>query len=407
MFRLILSTSFLVLILVPAAEAATSSREYGLEWRAEFVPKEGVAEVTLEVVQGRSLLRAADFAMDPERYTDVSGDGEVEVDGDRVRWSVPAEGGTLRFEHHVDHRRSSGSYDAKLTNDWALVRLDDLFPAARTTTRKGATSRASVQVTGPKGWSAESPYGAIDESLKAFENPARDFDRPTGWLVAGDLGIRRSEIAGRKVAVAAPVGHGFRRTDMLALLSWTMPTLVAIFPSFPERVLIAGARDEMWRGGLSGPGSLYIQADRPLLSENDTSSLLHELVHVATRLRAVRGDDWIVEGLAEYYSLEVLRRSGTITQRRFGRAIADLGAWSEASDSLSTSQSKGPTTARAVGVMHNLDLEIRKVTGSRWTLDHVARDLVDADSPVSLERLAAAAEERMGKPSRVLAAEAD
>ena len=50
----------------------------------------------------------------------------------------------------------------------------------------------------------------------------------------GRLGVRRETLAGVRVAIAGPEGHDVRRMDMLALLSWTLPELVAILPSkFP------------------------------------------------------------------------------------------------------------------------------------------------------------------------------
>ena len=50
---------------------------------------------------------------------------------------------------------------------------------------------------------------------------------------------------------------------------------------------------------MSGPGSLYVHADRPMISENGTSTMLHELVHVAMGVSGSAHDDWLVEGLAE------------------------------------------------------------------------------------------------------------
>ena len=67
--------------------------------------------------------------------------------------------------------------------------------------------------------------------------------------------------------------HGFTLSPdgmLLAFLRWNLPALVDIFPDFPERVLVVSAGDPMWRGGLSGPGSLYIHAERPLISGNGT-----------------------------------------------------------------------------------------------------------------------------------------
>ena len=58
----------------------------------------------------------------------------------------------------------------------------------------------------------------------------------------------------------------------------------------------------------------------------------------------------------------------------------------------------------AANAVSDLDLEIRQVTGSRWTLDHVVRDLIDTGKPVTFARLTKAAEGRIGRPSRVLAA---
>ena len=59
----------------------------------------------------------------------------------------------------------------------------------------------------------------------------------------------------------------------------------------------------MWRGGLSAPQSLFVHSDRPLISENATSTLLHEVMHLALGIRAAEQFDWIVEGLASYFAL--------------------------------------------------------------------------------------------------------
>ena len=53
---------------------------------------------------------------------------------------------------------------------------------------------------------------------------------------------------------------------------------------------VVGAADPMWRGGLSASNSLFLHADRPLISENGTSTLVHELTHVITRVRGADGD---------------------------------------------------------------------------------------------------------------------
>jgi len=151
------------------------------------------------------------------------------------------------------------------------------------------------------------------------------------------------------VLVASPAGQGFRHNDVMAFLMWNLPRIVDVLPAFPERLLVVGATGDMWRGGLSGAASLYVHGDRPLVSQNGTSPLLHELIHVGARLAGDEDGDWIVEGLAELYSIETLHRSGTISDVRYERAFAHLESWSSRDDGcLKRTHSTGPDTARAV-----------------------------------------------------------
>jgi predicted metalloprotease with PDZ domain len=152
----------------------------------------------------------------------------------------------------------------------------------------------------------------------------------------------------------------------------------------------------MWRGGLSAPQSLYIHADRPLLSENGTSTLLHELLHVSLGFAAENGYDWILEGLAEYYSLEILRRSGTISAARFERALADLADWSGEAKALCGPASTGPTTALAVTLLANLHREMQERSDRAVGLDDVIERLWGVDGKVDLDALRSAAEQAAG-----------
>jgi hypothetical protein len=186
--------------------------------------------------------------------------------------------------------------------------------------------------------------------------------------------------------------------DMLAFLRWTLPTVQTLFPHFPPRLLVVSAGDPMWRGALSAPASLFVHADRPMISENATSTLVHELVHVSMRAQSGPGADWIVEGLAEYYSLEILRRSGAISDKRFAKAHAALAAWGKDSAPLDSARSSGAITARAVGVLRAIDEEIRHASGGRGSLDDVVRQLADEGKPVTLARFRELATSAAGAP---------
>lgn len=378
-----------------AALSEQPDRGYDLHYHARFLPEAGYVEATITVGQAAARLRLLDFNAPASRYSEFQGDGEIRRNGRRLLWRVPDLGGEIRYRVPVDSRRS-GAYDARMTPEWAVVRLDNLFPAARSRARRGAQSRASLSLAGPSGWSFETPYGPVTDSVR-FDTQGRRLDRPLGWMAAGDLGIRRTRIGDRRFAIAGPRNEGFRRMDMLTFLRWTVPELVSIAPSLPDRVLIVGGSRDMWRGALSGPNSLYVHPDRPLVSGNATSTVLHELMHVAMTEPPAAGDDWIVEGLAEYYSLVILLRTGAIGGGRFERAMAWIRDWAEDNDGRLTDPSTGPDTARAVLLVRDLDVELAAAGGN---LNTVAASLLNGR--VSRERLAELLEEALGEPSRVL-----
>jgi hypothetical protein len=188
-----------------------------------------------------------------------------------------------------------------------------------------------------------------------------------------------------------------RRLDILALLNWSLPELARVVPELPPRITIVSADDPMWRGGLSAPASLYIHAARPLLSENGTSTLLHEIMHIVLDFETDHDHDWIVEGLAEFYSLELLRRSGTISPNRYERARKAQKDWSKSSDQLCGGPSSGAMTARAVSVFDALDREIRRRTEGGRSLDDMVTAVLMTEDTVDVDMLDRFAREIIGE----------
>lgn len=153
----------------------------------------------------------------------------------------------------------------------------------------------------------------------------------------------------------------------------------------------------MWRGALSGPQSVFVHAERPLISENGTSTLLHELIHVTIGTQVADGNDWILEGLAEYYSIELLGRSGTLTQSRYEAAFERLDEWSQSATALCGASSSGPSTALAVVTLRRLDAEIKELSAGEKSLDDVVRQLLDDGQAFTLSALQAASTGIIGK----------
>ncbi|MBS7458362.1 hypothetical protein [Coralloluteibacterium stylophorae] len=391
----------LLLLALAAPVLAAAAPTYDVDYRVRLVPEDGTAEVAIVVGQDDGVLRELGLELDPDLYDDVRGDGEVEREGDRVTWLPPKAGGTLRYSHRIDHRRRGGGYDARITRDWALLRGDDLVPPARVRVAKGARSKATLHVAGPEGWTAQTQWPELEKGSFAVTNPEHSLARPTGWLIAGDIGIRLERVAGTLLVVAAPKGDSMRRNEILAMLNLVLPEMKAAFGRLPPKLLIVGADDPMWRGGLSAPQSLYMHSDRPLISENGTSTLVHEVVHVVTGVRGAGRDRWIGEGIAEYYSLRLLRQVGMLSDSRYERAMGWMDERGGEADSLRARLAQGAIRARAVVLFRDLDDEIRQESDGGKSLDDLVRVLMK-DGSVDLEDLREAAQQVLGRPAKSL-----
>jgi hypothetical protein len=390
------------------AESDNAGQDTDLSYSIEYLvvpdPAAGGATVEMTVKQSSPLLSEFNMRAPAAMISDVSGDGDISHDNDRLIWKLPRAGGRLRWFVLIDHQRNGGAFDAHIDTTWAIFRAEDVIPQAATRTRRGATSVTTLKFDLPLGWSSVTEYFGRDDSY-LIDNPNRRFDRPAGWILLGDIGVRFETVAGVRVKIAAPVGHGLRRMDILALLRWTLPDIVRLFPEFPQRLTVIGADDPMWRGGLSGPRSLFIHASRPLLSENATSTLLHELIHLAMGARAEPGADWIVEGLAEYYSLEILARSDTISDQRRDATLKKLAQWGQDAAHVCVASSSGAVTARAVTLLAAIDAEIRKRSNNKNSLDDVTRALVTTQDSITIQSFLTIAAEYTGSDSTSLRAE--
>ena len=371
-----------------ASESPDSAEHqiYDIRYHVSVDPASGSADLELELIQSKALLRELVMQPDFARLGSFEGDGRVHVDDQEVRWNPPATGGSLRWTVSINHRRNDSGYDAWLDTEWGLFRAEDIIPRARTRSLRGAHSQTQLKFELPNRWSVVTQYFSKQGQFD-IDNTARRFDEPSGWIALGDIGVRRDSIAGMRVAVVGPTGHSVRRLDTLALLNWTLPELARLLPDLPARLTVFSAGDPMWRGGLSAPQSLFVHAERPLISENATSTLLHEVMHSSLGITAVPGYDWIVEGLAEYYSLELLGRSGTISARRHQQATRQQAKWAEDAQWLCSPASSGATTALAVKVFGELDQEIRSMSNGTSSLDDVVRSLALQTSPIDLEVL--------------------
>ncbi|WP_079202295.1 hypothetical protein [Pseudomonas sp. CC6-YY-74] len=398
--------SLLSALLLSLCTPLWAAQKVDLDYHVRFLPESDQAEVSLTLGDGERVSSLTFNLGDEGNYSDFSGDGEWSQESpERGVWQPGKGVAKLTYRVRISHPREDGRFDARMTEDWALLRGDNLVPSARLRQQNKTELVARLQFELPKGWrGVETGWPKIGKDKFRIDNPQRKFDRPTGWIVAGKIGTRRAQLGQTDVTIAAPVGEGMRRMDILTLLTFVWKEAQAVFPRDPAKLLIVGAGDPMWRGGLSAPNSYYMHADRPLVSENGTSALVHELVHVFSRIQSRDRSDWITEGLAEYYAIELVRRAGGLSEERYQKVREQLVDWSDPVKSLRGKSASGPVTARAVLLLQELDREIRQKTkGSTEprSLDDVTRGLMRLDK-ASTKDFIEISENVMGGASKVL-----
>ncbi len=370
---------YLVLIMMVSATSAcvvADERIYNLQYTIELQPEADRAQVTIEI-DNAELLRTLLFNINPKVHSHIQANGKLEMNGGQAVWHPPGQKARLSLFAKVSNERDDGEFDAVMTKDWAIFRGDDLIPAATVKAKRGAFARAMLEIKLPPGWtSAETGWQKVRDFHFLIDNPERHFDRPTGWVIAGKLGTRRDQVGSTEIVVSAPGGADVPRMEIMTFLNFVWPDIELAFGTVPPKLLIVSAGKPMWRGGLSAPNSLFLHSDRPLVSENGTSSLIHELTHTITRIHGDRNDDWIAEGLAEFYSFELLYRAGGMTPNRREKVVRWLANWGADVEALRKRSSTGRTTARAAVLFDDLDKEIRKRSNNEFSIDDITRELI-------------------------------
>jgi len=400
------------LLFFPIVAVAAAPDTYRVEWTVALEAGVDSAQVNLSFEDAAPVERVS-FSYDPERFENFRvTSGELHVEDARVTWEPAATNASLSYRVKITRARQNSnqdeSYDALMTDEWALFRGERITPRMRVTARDGAESAAVLRFVPPKGWSVNTAWpidqGDAREHVYLLDDPDRAFDRPRGWFIMGRLATQRAHVGSHTLfSVSAPLHSGVDRMGWLALVSLVWPEFEKAFGEVPAKLLMVSGDDPLWRGGLSGPNSFFFHGSRRAISENGTSPLFHELAHVVTRISGDDNDDWIAEGLAEYYGIELLYRAGGYDADMRAEVLDTLMAWGGHSSKLRARNSTGKTTARAVLAFDALDREIREQSAGGANLDAVTR-LLMIKRRVSLTDLRDAYREVTGGNSAVLAA---
>nr|WP_180203023.1 hypothetical protein [Pseudomonas sp. SbOxS1]NYU02614.1 hypothetical protein [Pseudomonas sp. SbOxS1] len=392
-------------LLTLSAPVWAATKKVDLDYHVRLLPQSDQAEVRLTLAQG-SAVRSLDFDLgDGSHYSDFKADGQWQLtEGKQARgvWRPAPDKSSLTYRVRISHGRKSGSFDTRMTPAWALMRGDDLVPAAKLDQQDGVELVSRLEFELPNGWqSVETAWPRIGKNKFRIDNVSRLFDRPTGWMLAGHLGSRRTRLGETEVTVTSPRGQGMRRMDVLTLLTFVWPQVQAVFPRHPTKLLIVGANDPMWRGSLSAHESIYLNTRLPLVSESGTSALVRELTQVFGRINDQQRSDWISEGFAEYYAIELVRRAGGMSDERYEDLHRKLVKDSQKVTSLRGEQINDAQVAKAVLLLQELDREIRLKTRNKRSLDDVLRGAMRLGS-IDTKEFVQLSESVIGESSKVL-----
>ncbi|WP_460137366.1 hypothetical protein [Pseudomonas sp. S1_E04] len=374
------------LVLLTLSMPAWCAKKVDLDYHVKLLPQSDQAQVRVSLSQG-SAVRSLDFDLGRDGdYSDFQADGQWTVSGQRGHWHPSAAKASLTYRVRLAHARKPGVYEARMTPSWALFRGEDLVPTARLDQQDGVELVARLVFELPAGWkSVETAWPRIGKHTFRIDNVSRLFDRPTGWMLAGNLGSRRVRLGETEVTVASPKGQAMRRMDVLTLLTFIWPQVEAAFPRHPAKLLVVGASDPMRRGAFSSRDSIYLNSRTPLVSESGSSPLIREVVQAIGRFNDHDTSDWISEGLAQFYAIELLHRAGGMTDERYAAVQARLISEGKAVTSLRGEHISGATLSRAVVVLQELDREIRVKTHNKRSLDDLAQAVMRANGITTAE----------------------
>ena len=404
--RFLLLAAPLMALLLPHEPAAAAARRetFAIDYIVSISAKNPkIASVRWEI-SGAEETKSFVLKAPRERFSHFAASGKLETDGDRVTWAPRGPYGHLEYRVTIDHlRHTQQRYDSYAAPDWIVVRARDLFP--RTEFDFGnpppeaqPRSRARLVFHLPPGWKSAAAYPTGADGVYALRDSGKALDRPRGWIALGKIDVLRQDIDGIMLEIVRAPGSKYRADEALTWLADALPRLRKMLGTAAEEVLIVSAGDPMWHGGLSAYHSFFMHGDRPLRTPDKTSPTLHELFHVMQPFRPGPDADWIAEGLAEYYSLELQRRAGVLPPAAFHKGLAFFARFGLWNVDLTKQHDNAGTNNSAPLVMYVLDQRIQRDTAGRKRLDDVVARLAGSAAVIDTKSFRRAVKEVSGKP---------
>ncbi|MBI4517026.1 MAG: hypothetical protein HY699_14555 [Deltaproteobacteria bacterium] len=397
---LLLALAAALAVVAPALAASKST--FAIDYIVTIAAKDPRRALVRWELSGIDEIEDFRLRFPAERFEGFAGSGTLEHAPGSIRWVPGGPYAHLSYQVRIDHQRGRQQrHDSYAGTDWVITRARDLFPRILLNYtprgKQAPKSRARLIFRLPAGWRSAAAHEAIGTNIYLLIEPGKVLDRPRGWIALGNLEMERQEIAGIMLQAARVPGGTVPLAELLRFYDRTLPVARKLFPEAPERILIVSAGDPMWRGGISGAGSFFIHAGRPLRTADKTSPYLHELFHVLQPYRAAADADWIEEGLAEYYALELQRRSGLLDATGFGRGLDYFQRYGLWQVDMTKQYDNRATNNSAPLLMYDLDQRIQRATAGSRRLDDVVMELARNRTTVDTTKFRRVVESISGK----------
>lgn len=373
------------------ANSASAKETFSIEYIVSIsASTPHLAEVRWELA-GIEEVAQLRLAFPADRFGGFAGTGILQPRADGVLWEPGGPYAHLTYHVELNHARGRQQrFDSYAGDSWIVTRARDLFPRIGIEYRPGSTaspkSRARLVFRLPRGWRSAAPLPAVGPGAYALSQPGNTLDRPRGWFMLGQFNLDRQEIDQVMVEIARVPGTGLAPQKLFDFLDHTLPALRKLLAAAPATILVVNAPDPMWHGGISGEHSFFMHSGRPLRTPDKTSPYLHELFHVLQPYKADADADWIEEGLAEFYSLELQRRAGLIDAAAYARALGYFERYGLWNVDFTQQHDNAATNNSAPLVMYAIDQRIQRATAGKKRLDDVVLDLARAGGDVSTAR---------------------
>lgn len=391
MQRSFLAVLWLGICAAPTTAFAGAKETFAIDYIVTIGRKHlGTAQVRWEL-SGVEEIKHLRLEFPAERLDGFQGTGTLEPIPGGLRWTPGGPYAHLSYRARINHLRGQHErYDSYAGPDWIVTRARDLFPriAIESYPRDSGPpkSRARLLFRLPSGWQSATAFPAVGTNAYVLEEPGKILDRPRGWFALGKLERAHHEIGELMVQVARLPGSVLSSQDLFRLLEATLPAMQKLLFATREQVLVVSAPDPMWHGGISGENSFFMHSQRPLRTADKTSPYLHEFFHVLQPYKPSADADWIEEGLAEFYSLELQRRAGLIDAAAHGRALGYFERFGKWNVDLTQQRDNAATNNSAPLVMYALDQRIQRATAGKKRLDDVVSQLAKEGGDVSTQR---------------------